>query len=173
MALGCGFTVLYGAGYGFTYGWIMGVTVFLIVAIGGGFTSSEIETKVMPNQGIRRSLRGALWMSLAIGIPFGLANGLGYGLTTEWAGGVGKGLGAAIESGTACWLVCGGLTGIQHFTLRYLLYRSGVIPWDCIAFLDYATERGFLRQVGGSYLFVHRLILEYLAALDYRKLSED
>jgi hypothetical protein len=102
-------------------------------------------------------------MSLAIGIPFGLANGIGYGLTLDWPGGIGKGVSSAIESGVACWLICGGLACLQHLVIRYFLYRQGAMPWNYAAFLDYATDRTFLRPVGGSYMFIHRLLLEYLA----------
>lgn len=109
MALSLVFGMVYGVGYGVTYGWVMGLSVWLIVAIGGGFTSSEIETKFTPNQGIRHSLLSTWRMSLAIGIPFGLANGIGYGTTMGWSGRIGKGQGSAIESVTACWLICRGL----------------------------------------------------------------
>ncbi|MBW4518042.1 MAG: hypothetical protein KME11_22810 [Timaviella obliquedivisa GSE-PSE-MK23-08B] len=170
IALGLVFGVVYGIGYEVTYGWVMSLGVGLMVAIAGGFTSSEIETKIMPNQGIRHSLWGALWMSLAIGIPFGLANGIGYGATMGWSSGVGKGLGSAIESGTACWLICGGLACIQHLAIRYLLYRSKVMPWNYAAFLDYAAERTFLRKAGGNYLFVHRLVMEHFVTLSKPKL---
>jgi hypothetical protein len=32
-------------------------------------------------------------------------------------------------------------------------------------FLDYAAERVFLRKVGGGYIFVHRLLLDYFAGM--------
>ncbi len=68
-------------------------------------------------------------------------------------------------------LVFGGLfTGLlgtlRHFTLRFWLWRTGSLPWNLIAFLDEATERLLLRKVGGGYIFVHRLLLEYFASLD-------
>jgi hypothetical protein len=40
------------------------------------------------------------------------------------------------------------------------------IPWRYSRFLDYAAERILLRKVGGGYIFVHRLLLEYFASLD-------
>jgi DNA-binding SARP family transcriptional activator len=170
MALGSVFGIVYSIGYGVTYGWVMSLAVWLIVAIAGGFTSGEIETKIVPNQGIHHSMLGAWRMSLAIGIPFGLANAIGYGLTLGWAGGIGKGISSAIESGTACWLICGGLACIQHLAIRYFLYRSGIMPWNYAAFLDYAAERTFLRKVGGNYIFTHRLLLEYFATLNQPEL---
>jgi hypothetical protein len=35
-----------------------------------------------------------------------------------------------------------------------------------VSFLDYAAERMFLRKVGGGYIFVHRLLQDYFAALE-------
>ena len=60
-----------------------------------------------------------------------------------------------------------GLLGVlQHFTLRFWLWRTGSIPWDYPRFLDYCAERILLRKVGGGYIFVHRLLLEHFASLD-------
>ena len=35
-----------------------------------------------------------------------------------------------------------------------------------MAFLNSCAERILLRKVGGGYIFVHRLLLEYFASLD-------
>ena len=64
-------------------------------------------------------------------------------------------------------LMKGGLAWLQHYTLRFLLHKSGLLPWrdhDLIAFLDHACDRIFLRRVGGGYIFVHRLLQEHFAA---------
>ena len=34
-----------------------------------------------------------------------------------------------------------------------------------VPFLDYADERIFLRKVGGGYVFVHRMLMEYFASV--------
>jgi hypothetical protein len=34
------------------------------------------------------------------------------------------------------------------------------------ALLDYATDRIFLRKVGGGYIFIHRMLMEYFVALE-------
>jgi hypothetical protein len=49
--------------------------------------------------------------------------------------------------------------------LRALLWRNGSLPLDTVRFLEYATERIFLRRVGGGYIFVHRLLQEHFASL--------
>jgi hypothetical protein len=61
----------------------------------------------------------------------------------------------------------GGEAFIRHFCLRFILYRNGSITWNYARFLDYATERIFLRKVGGGYIFIHRMLMEYFASLDY------
>ncbi|MEH2167861.1 MAG: NACHT domain-containing protein [Nostoc sp.] len=58
-----------------------------------------------------------------------------------------------------------GLVCIKHFVLRVILCRSGNIPWDYARFLDYATERILLQKVSGSYIFIHRLLLEHFARM--------
>jgi hypothetical protein len=41
----------------------------------------------------------------------------------------------------------GGAACLQHYVLRILLRRNNFAPWNYIRFLDYATERVFLRKV--------------------------
>ncbi len=59
----------------------------------------------------------------------------------------------------------GGLSCLRHSVLRLLLWRAGSIPWNYPRFLDFAAEHILLRKVGGGYIFVHRLLLEYFASL--------
>ena len=79
------------------------------------------------------------------------------------------GLHNALFIGPSCGLLVGLLIGgwacIQHTVLRLLLWRSGAIPWNYSQFLDFATERILLRKVGGGYIFVHRMLLDYFASL--------
>ena len=60
----------------------------------------------------------------------------------------------------------GGRACLRHYILHFLLWRSTSIPWNYSRFLDYAAEHILLRKVGGGYIFVHRLLLEYFASLD-------
>jgi hypothetical protein len=52
-----------------------------------------------------------------------------------------------------------------HFALRLVLWMTRSAPLNYIRFLDFAAERFFLRKVGGGYILVHRMLLEYFAAL--------
>jgi hypothetical protein len=63
-------------------------------------------------------------------------------------------------------LIFGGRGVVQHFALRFVLSRENLLPWRLVTFLDYATERIFLRKVGGGYVFVHRMLMDYVASLE-------
>jgi hypothetical protein len=62
-------------------------------------------------------------------------------------------------------LIGGGLFPLRHFVLRLLLWSKRSAPMRYVRFLDYAADRLFLRKVGGGYIFVHRMLLEYFASL--------
>lgn len=63
----------------------------------------------------------------------------------------------------------GGAAFIQHFTLRFILYRNGYIPWQYTRFLNYCTESTLLQRVGGRYKFIHKLLQEHFAAMMFEK----
>jgi len=43
---------------------------------------------------------------------------------------------------------------------------KGRTPLNFVRFLDYAAnDLNFLQKVGGGYIFIHRMLLEYFAAL--------
>ena len=59
----------------------------------------------------------------------------------------------------------------EHLVLRLLLWKSGSAPLNYAAFLAHAKELLLLRQVGGGYVFVHRLLREYFISLSHAKES--
>ncbi|MHC5717747.1 MAG: NACHT domain-containing protein, partial [Nostoc sp.] len=124
-----------------------------------------------PNQGIWNSIINAMTTAcisgLFAGVTFGtfililnllkfnsdtVAVVLTYGILGAMLGGV--------ISGIAC---------IQHFTLRLILYCNGYIPWNYARFLDYCTERLFLQRVGGRYRFIHKLLQDHFAQMDFKR----
>lgn len=60
----------------------------------------------------------------------------------------------------------GGLDVVHHLCLRVLIWVTGRAPLRFEAFLDHAVERVYLRRVGGGFMFIHRLLLDYFAATD-------
>lgn len=56
---------------------------------------------------------------------------------------------------------------LTSYAVRRLLLRvTGLGPLRYVRFLDHAAREALLIQVGGGYLFHHRLLLEYFASLD-------
>jgi hypothetical protein len=155
-------------------------SIALAIGLGGGLlvglTGREVGMRTSPNQGIRRSAQNALRVGLASALSGGVVIGLAFGastaatvanpdlrLFTAIAWGLSLGVAFGLVFGLAGGTFFGGLAVIQHGVLRYLLRRGGHTPPGYARFLDYATERIFLRKVGGGYIFVHRLLLEYFA----------
>lgn len=138
---------------------------------------SQSEVRSVPNQGIWRSARNALLLSLLAGVSVGGAIGLSlslvgadaFGLAEAGTFGTIVGVALGIGMGIFVAILFGAETLFKHGLLRVLLYRHGSIPWNYARFLDYATERIFLRKVGGGYIFVHRLLMEYFASLEPRQ----
>lgn len=170
--LGLLFGAIHYVVYGIEYSIVLAPAVWLIMITGFGLTNSDFETRVVPNQGILNTAKSAVRVSLATGILYGLANGVGCGLSVGWPIGIGNGFSAGITLGICCWLICGGMACIQHLIIRGILYKSGVMPWNYAAFLDYAVEKTFLRRVGGGYVFLHRLLLEHFADLNTSQLAD-
>src|SRR5215831_3469081 len=118
------------------------------------------QTRIRPSQGTRHSLKMALAALLAGGLVGGLVGVLMCGL-----------------AGLLCWLIFGlmfglvfglfggGLFCLRHFVLRLVLWMTRSAPVSYVRFLDHAVERLFLRKVGGGYIFIHRMLLEYFALL--------
>jgi hypothetical protein len=150
-------------------GLIFGVIGILFGAIFSGLSREIIETKLLPNQGVRLSMRSAIIGGLAGGLSIGMiiwviapifesaleqVDALRYVLMVGLFGSV---IGA---------LWYGGLDVIQHYTLRLVLVIQKLTPANYARFLDYAVDRIFLQKVGGGYRFIHRLLLEHFAEMD-------
>jgi DNA polymerase III delta prime subunit len=145
---------------------LVGLFSALFIGLFFGLIKGEIDTRTVPNEGIHRSARNALSIWLLIVLLFGLLGGLffktSFGLFVGIIGGVLIGL----FSGLPLCLHYGGRACIQHTVLRIMLWRNGFAPLNYVRFLDYAAGRIFLRKVGGGYIFVHRLLLDYFASLE-------
>jgi NACHT domain len=124
----------------------------------------ENKQNLKPNQFILYSARYALYKGLTFGLIFVFIFGLIESVS---------GQGNFLVLGLTCGLILGLLGGLntgraylQHYALRFLLWRNGTMPWHYVRFLDYAAERILLRRVGGNYIFLHRLLLDYFADME-------
>ncbi|MEH2055123.1 MAG: hypothetical protein V7K97_02850 [Nostoc sp.] len=52
---------------------------------------------------------------------------------------------------------------------RSLEKWAGYIPWNYARFLNYCTDRLFLQRVGGRYRFLHKLLQEHFAQMEFKR----
>ena len=90
----------------------------------------------------------ALWLDRTLGTPWYC---LILGATVAWG------------------FLRGGLFCLQHLVIRLELEARRNAPWRLGAFLDCAAQLLLLRKVGGGYVLLHRMLLDYFAALHGRK----
>jgi hypothetical protein len=179
---------------GLSTGLTFGLSFWLLFGLFQGVSSETIgdQYRVVPNQGIRRSARNSLILGLISTAIAGLSatlstmlsNGMIFGLSAVLSERLSEGLSAALSAasnvlstglsagiirglsvGILAGLLYGGLACLRHSVVRLLLWRAGSIPWNYPGFLDAASEHILLHKVGGGYIFVHRLLLEYFASL--------
>jgi DNA polymerase III delta prime subunit len=164
---------------GIVFGIIGALIALLIVGLNAGLTTGEIEVRSGANQGVWRSARhGALLGAIAallVGTTVGLAAWLIIVTTNERGlfqslalSDIGPAIGSifGIGLGLAVALLYGGLACSQHIALRFVLWRIGALPLNLVGFLDACADRILLRKVGGGYIFIHQLLLEYFATLE-------
>jgi transcriptional regulator with XRE-family HTH domain len=183
MITGMASSLFYDPAYGWVHGLVYGPIVGSIATIASlltgilnsGWSSDILDERqlVRPNEGIRRSAHNSLLAALLFG-PFGgivsgIVSGLSFGLIGRLTGWRILGTGFAIVFGIIFTfeflMLRGGIACIGHYVLRWRLWRLGSIPWRYVRFLDYAAEHILLRKMGGGYLFVHSMLLEYFASL--------
>jgi hypothetical protein len=180
--------------YGLVAGLVTGLSYWLVLGLLQSVSGVTIEDqrRVVPNQGIHRSALNGLMLGLISMVIVGLVVGLIIGLSSNGVNkliaditaglsarliadiiaglsaglsvGLSAGLIAGLSAGLSAGLLYGGLAFLRHYILRFLLWRTGSVPRHYVAFLDYAAECILLRKVGGGYIFLHRLMLDYFAA---------
>jgi len=146
---------------------VLGVVFGIIRGIAKGIERVDLIAQTVPNQGIRQAINNSL-----IGIVVGLAIGvlISFVLSvlfnaTELSLWLPFGLSLDSVIGLFLAIILGGYAVLNHYTLRFILFRGKYMPWRYVKFLDFATERVFLYRVGGGYIFVHRLLMEHFAAM--------
>jgi eukaryotic-like serine/threonine-protein kinase len=159
-------------------GLIVGLIVGLVGGLAGGFTDTVKTGKVSPNQGIKLSRKNALAAFLVTWLTVGLTVWL-IAEPIVWLNTKFEGLMVRLIDGMIAGLIVGLIVGlnrggsavIKHYALRLILWRKGYTPFNFIKFLDHCAKLIFLKKVGGGYIFIHRMLLEYFAELDTAKNS--
>jgi len=145
------------------YAFCLGLAGVLTGAISSGLSSGLREERARPNEGIRRSAVHALIVGTLGGLLIGLvtASSISLGLGLHSLGTLSPGVIAVW--GLTAGVAFGGAACIQHWVVRVELVREGVAPLRYVSFLEAMAERMILHRSGSGYLFVHRLLRDFLA----------
>ncbi|MBK8905723.1 MAG: NACHT domain-containing protein [Anaerolineaceae bacterium] len=160
---------LVGRDSGVSPGWILLLALvgFVSQLVAHGLERDEMKMRTTPGQGVARSAQNGRLVGLLTGVGTTVLLGLGLLLASvlkvpvPWSAALPFGLAASLYLGVSAGLAYGGLAALQHRLLRCILAQHQLSPPDYIHFLDYAAERNLLRKVGGGYMFVHLLLLDY------------
>lgn len=151
-------------------GVFLSLLLMVVLEINSNLNIKTIKQKIIPNQGILISYlnAGISWLF------FGVFNGIIIGLFYWLIFGINLKTLFVLVALMLCirlpaGLENGGKACLQHFILRLILYFNGYIPWNYARFLDYCTERLFLQRVGGRYRFIHKLLQDHFAKMEFRR----
>jgi hypothetical protein len=165
-----------------------GIVLGLLIGLTTLLTSERIESRRIANQGVHDSIKNALVIfilsTLFTGSPMMLfilkfpsaIHSVRVADLIEHLGplraGLMFGFGVGSVFGLFGGMIGGGLYVLRHFVMRLFLWTNRSMPWHSIALLDYASERLFLRKVGGGYIFIHRMLMDYFVSLSAGKEPE-
>lgn len=143
-----------------------GLMFALVFLFQSGLTVAAITTRTRPNQGMYSSLTVATQAGFATFLVTACACLLGVMPLTSLQQALSLLAATSTPLLWGLWFVYGGYSVLRHVILRSVLERADSIPRNLAAFLDEAAALILLRRVGGGYIFIHRYLLEYFAALD-------
>jgi tetratricopeptide (TPR) repeat protein/GTPase SAR1 family protein len=180
VGLPVGVALVRGLVVGLFFGMFMMFGGVLFVPI-AGFQPVDVVTTSAPNQAIRRSLLNGFIVWVAGGLISGVLAGLffvlllvpflilGTELVVEPVSVLLTVLPAALGFGFISSLLgalaYGWGAAIQHYFLRLLLWREGVIPLNYIHFLCLCDDALLLQRDGAIFRFRHPLLQNYFADL--------
>jgi hypothetical protein len=102
--------------------------------------------------------------SLLAGLVAGVTGGLIVGLAVSWVSAL-AGTMAGLMGGLTAGLAVAMAGAWAHFaTTRIWLALTRRLPWNLLAFLDDAYDRGVLRRFGVVYQFRHDSLRDQVAA---------
>ena len=164
--LGLVFGLIWGQNKELIVGLIFWLIIGLFSVLIFGLGSITINEQSKPEDGIKSSMKNITMICLI----FLMSGGLFFMLV---GGRVIFGLCAGLILGLVLGIRFGLVFLINHFFSRWLLHHSGYLPWHIKDFTEYATERIFLRQVGGGYIFIHSMLMEHFAEMWDEKYSKE
>ncbi len=140
----------------------------MVVGIFSGVVDAGLENQIPENKNrVNQGIVSSVQNMVRFGIPFGLMLGLVLWFVLITASFKMTLLVALFLGILLGFLVFGGGAVMQHYILRLMLYLEGLTPLNVVRFVEHGNRLILLRKAGGSFYFIHRLLLEHFA-LKYR-----
>lgn len=137
------------------------IGVYCVMLFGLSWSDIDSDMHKKPDQEITNSRVNALRMGLIFGLLSEIFLGLLSGMEGKLLSGVIFGLIIGLFTG----LYYGGAFFLNHYLIRFLLYKSEVMPLNYVRFLNEAASRYLLLSTANGYRFSHQLFQEYFASL--------
>lgn len=162
-----------GLGTAVSGGWVLSFAMVGLVSqtVAHALQKDDMKLRTTPGQGFKRSVQNGRLVGLLTGLGTAVCLGIVWLLTT-WLNMPLKDttflpvtVGIILYLALSAGLAYGGLAALQQRQLSKLLAKHRLAPNDYVHFLNYAAERSLLRKVGGGYMFVHLLLLDYFREL--------
>jgi len=154
---------------GLTAWGVLGAFLGLVAGMNRGLVDTVQVEKTSPNQGIMLSMKNGLaayvLCLLVSRLVIELANIQSSGLLNLQTHRPSFDLSLWLLLGLPVGLNRGGSAVVKHYALRLVLWQTGVTPFRFTPYLDHCAKLILLKKVGGGYMFIHRTLLEYFAAL--------
>jgi hypothetical protein len=145
----------YGPQFGFHLIILLSLMGAMVGAIVSGLRRVNIVEKTSPSQDIGMALRSTLLIWLSVSAPSVLFLWVFGGLIMRQStAALGSGLFFGLGLGMLFGFAYAGFDVVYRCVFRLLLRINGAAPlMDWTAFLDYVANLGFLRKVGGGFVF--------------------
>jgi hypothetical protein len=131
----------------------------------GGLRGSRVQVKNRPNEGILLSIRNGLVAGLLTAAVMFLVT-LGAMLLQNQGANNDDLLWRPLLTGLMLGLFALFLFGlgnaVKHYLVRLVLWYKRRIPWRLTALLNDSARLILMRKVGGGYIYVHRMLQDYL-----------
>jgi hypothetical protein len=158
---------------------LLALVGFISQMVAHALEKDEMKMRTVPGQGFVRSAQNGRLIGIFTGVGTAVLLVLGWlianwlNMPLAWPTFLPFALGISLYLGISAGLAYGGLAALQQRQLSRILTQHQLAPADYIHFLDYAAERNLLRKVGGGYMFVHLLLLDYFRETASGKMRRD
>jgi len=167
------FGLLSGWAFGLLIGFLIGIYA-LICLFGGGIV--EVLRIGLVRRHVRRP-QDSVWRSARHGMLYGLLLGGGigsiafliiqplqFGLKSSQGFAIAIGVSSGLYVRLFCSLLNGGYTLLQHYVLRSVLQKAGVIPKGLPSILSVAVQCRLLCLINGRFMFPQRWLRNHFAS---------